>query len=390
MDQEILFGGFGISRFGAGSSTAALPRNEEEFQRLYADKLAARPTWVKVLQAKADRLRATPDGRATYGEPTRGATLPQAWRMHFAMTDHFKVCLLARGRASTPTDGIPKVVLIAPSDLTSALARGFAEVEDFSAQLFVYDGRAGHSVRAQGHDPAAGTFLYHDPWPGRSLLCREFNNAGVDAQPAENGLWQIRDQDLAQVIFAAFVMPTDWAQLSGLAYRVSYAALQQSDFWKFFNLREAARHEAGKHVAVFLQPGSFQKELNMRLDLNRTGHVRRGFLELRRSWVVGQAQGINPFAADIAKSFVGILLPEPDRAAGACFVQALARVGAPSVVKALVPRREAANLSAVEQLQLTYLGLAAGCTELLIFCRIEAKNTDEGGDKWLSLEMDLY
>ena len=116
----------------------------------------------------------------------RGLTLPKAWDLQCSVTGHLWVCLLARGRSSTPTEGIPKVVLIAPSDLTRALARGFTQVDNFSApQLLVHDGRTGHCLTMEGHDPTTRAFLYWDPWGNRSLLCREFNDAGVDAQPAQ-------------------------------------------------------------------------------------------------------------------------------------------------------------------------------------------------------------
>src|ERR1700730_14896097 len=105
------------------------------------------------------------EGRATHGAPQRGGvTLPQAWRMASAVSGQFEVCLLARGRRSTPPEGLPKVGDILPSALTTGLARGVAEVDDFSAHLFVHDGRAGHSVAAQGYEPATRTFLYFDSW----------------------------------------------------------------------------------------------------------------------------------------------------------------------------------------------------------------------------------
>src|SRR5262249_38278300 len=149
------------------------------------------PPWMQALEQAFSQLRATPEGKRTYGDPQRGATLPQAWRTSVAVSGMFSVCLLAQGRQAAPTEDIANVVLIAPADLVGTLARGFGTLERFAAQLFVHDGRLGHSVTALGHDPQRGTFRYHDPWPDRSLLCREFNLAGIDAQPAEGGSWEI-------------------------------------------------------------------------------------------------------------------------------------------------------------------------------------------------------
>ena len=392
MDGEIRFGGAAPPPGGAAvaAGAASLPLDSQEFQQRYAEALARRPTWLKVLEQAANQLRSTPEGRASYGDPERGATLPQAWNMQFAISGHFKVCLLARGRPATPTEGIPEVVLIAPADLTNALARGFAEIDGFNAQLFVHDGRSGHSVTLLGHDSAAGRFAYLDPWPERSLLCHELNAAGVDAQPAEDGLWQVTDAELAQVIFAAFVMPTHWADLTGRAYRGHYGALQQSDFWKPFRLREIERSAEGQRTVVVLRPGGFQQEIDLRLGLDQAEGLHSGSLALRRGWVVGPPHGINRMAVDIAKRFLGALLPEPDRAAGTSYAQAIAGLRAGPAVQELVARRGAADLSATEQFQLTYLGLLPEAAALLTFCQIHARNTDRPGGPWLSLEIDLF
>jgi hypothetical protein len=391
MVQEIRFGGTAALTESAapGSGIASLPRTNEEFQQRYADRLERRPAWFKVLEAAMLQMRSTPEGRQTYGDPERGATLPQAWRTQFAMSGFFQVCLLARGRPSTPVDDIPQVVLIAPADLVAALARGFDEIHPFSAQLFVYDGRMGHSITAMGHDAQSGTFTYHDPWPDRSLLCREFNSAGVDAQPADDGLWTITDAELARVIFAAFVMPTAWAHLSGQQFRVDYAALQQTDFWKFFHLREAGRESAENgRTRVTVQPGGFKQELSLHLELDADERVRESSLGLRRGWVVGPPHGLNPFAVDIAKSFVGAFLPDPDRAEGEAYVQALRGLRADA--QALFARREQPDLSLPEEFQLTYLGLRQSSTVLLPYCRIDAENAERNGEPWLTIEIDLY
>jgi hypothetical protein len=231
--QEIRFGGtaaLSAVQVASGSHIASLPRADKTFQTMYADALKARPAWLKDRDTIANSLRSTQEGRAIYGDPERGATLPQAWRMHRVLTGYLKVCLLARRLPSTATDGIPEMVPFSPADLVGTLARGFAKMEGFAPQLFVHDGRVGHCMHAQGHDPATGTFTYHDPWPGRSLLCFEFNIAGVAAEQVEDGRWRITDTELERVICAAFIMPTEWAELTGRAYRISYAALQQSDF----------------------------------------------------------------------------------------------------------------------------------------------------------------
>jgi hypothetical protein len=338
----------------------------------------------------ANSLRSTQEGRATYGDSERGATLPQAWQMHRALTGYLKVCLLTHRLPSTATDGIPEVVLFSPANLVRALARGFAKMEGFAPQLFVHDGRVGHSLHARSHDPATGTFTYHDPWPGRSLLCFEFNIAGVGAEPVEDGRWRITDTELERVICAAFIMPTEWAELTGRAYRISYAALQQSDFWKFFHLREIDRLALPTRTAVSLKPGGFQPEVDLDLQLDQAGGVRMASLGLRRGWALEPRHGINRFAVDIAKSFLDALLPEPDRIAGSSYVQALRALREPATVRALAPRLGQPDLSEAERLQLVYLGHQIELTVPLAFCRIATATAARGGEPWWRLTIDLH
>ena len=66
-----------------------------------------------------------------------------------------------------------------------------------------------------------GLRLYYSGNLSQAALSEAPSIVGVDAQPAEGGLWQITEAELARVIFAAFVMPTHWADLTGHAYRVS-------------------------------------------------------------------------------------------------------------------------------------------------------------------------
>src|SRR5262249_47901536 len=149
-----------------------------------------------------------------------------------------------------------------------------------------------------------------------------FNLKGVDAQPVEGGLWQITEAELQLVIFAAFVMPTDWADLTGIHYRLNYPALKERNFWKFFRVRETERHEEGARTLVLLQPGGFQSEIHLQVELDKADGIRKASLALRRSWIVGPTYGIDPFAADIAASFIGAFLPEPEVPTGARYVHA--------------------------------------------------------------------
>jgi hypothetical protein len=247
----------------------------------------------------------------------------------------------------------------------------------------------GHSLHARGHDAATGAFTYHDPWPGRSLLCLEFNTAGVDAQPVEGGYWRITEAELVRVIFAAFIMPTEWADLTGRANRVSYAALQHSDFWKLFGLREIDRLALGSRTAVSLQPGGFQPEVDLDLRVDQSGTVRLASIALRRGWALGPPYGINPSAVDIAKGFLDALLPEPERVAGAAYVQALRALCEPGTAKALARRLGQPDLSDTEKLQLVFLAQHDTFTAFLTFCHFVTATVEHRGEPWWRLEIDL-
>jgi hypothetical protein len=48
-------------------------------------------------------------------------------------------------------------------------------------------------------------FHYHDPWPGRSLLCGEMNRAGVDARESDLAPWRISRQEFEKAVFAVLL-----------------------------------------------------------------------------------------------------------------------------------------------------------------------------------------
>ena len=86
----------------------------------------------------------------------------------------------------------------------------------------------------------------------------------------ENGRWRITEDEFARVIFAAFVHPTEWASLTGLAYRIRHEVLQQSDFWKFFHLRETDI----EHAQPIAAPSSHgDPDLRSRLTPGRRIHL---------------------------------------------------------------------------------------------------------------------
>jgi hypothetical protein len=370
---EILFGGRGR---GSRLETKVRPRS-------------ATPSWWEILEEAFFQLTSTADGRALYGDPNKGATLEQAYRAQFAISGVDQVCLLATGRPRAGTASIPRTVLLSPTALVETLARAFTLDPHGAAQLFVYDGRSGHSITLLGHDAATKSFTYHDPWPGRSLLCEEQNAAGVAAQPAEDGRWRITAKELNDVIFAAFIWPTVWADLTGVSYAISYEALMASEFRSFFHLRERERVPiSDNRTRVRLETGGFAEFITLHVELDENGRLRSGTLELTRSWMIGPPYGINPFALDIAKSFIAALTPPPDVEDAKELVGAIWSLRAPPSPNWLEEQRQ--KPAAGTELILAYLGVVPESSSFMPFSRLEAANVELGGTPVFRLTMALH
>jgi hypothetical protein len=93
------------------------------------------------------------------------------------------------------------------------------------ATLF-YDGKIGHCITLLDADPSGARFAYHDPWPGRSLLCAEHSAAGIAAtslgttkihfspdKSVETPVWGVTREELARVLVSTFIMLPDWSGL---------------------------------------------------------------------------------------------------------------------------------------------------------------------------------
>jgi hypothetical protein len=379
MDHEIKFGGA-----GALPRLPSTPEEFEEFRELCGHHRDDSPLWHEVSSEAADFLRSTPEGRLLYGDPNQGGTLPQAWRLAGARFGINYVCLIARGRPDT--EDIENVVLISPKDLVNVLARRFTN-GDFAVTLFVHDGRMGHCVVLVGYTPENGRFRFHDPWPGKSLLCREFNQAAVDAQPI-GLLWEITEQEFERVVVAVFVEPTHWADLTGRPFRITYEALCESYFYRWFNLRESGRRDfEDKLERVTLQPGNFGKHIRIVLLLDPKENICEATLAIRQSWLHDPQFASS--ALDLASRFIAQLVPEPDQNKATGLSSAIKGLHGQEVIDALTSRQGSPDLSTEERLQLTYLGLRKGSACRFDFCEIDCWNEDRRRATWLVIAVIL-
>src|SRR5215469_5648803 len=189
--EQILFGGL-----------AALPARVAEFEKAEPGE---RPLWVELLEKAFSQVTSTEEGKRLYGDPDKGATLEQAWRASALLTGKLPVCLISTDQPAVPTDAIDRVVKMNANELVKVLSEVFGVSDKVGIPILYYDGHIGHSVCLMKFEKACGRFDYHDPWPNYSLLCKDYNAAGIDAQPQQEYGWSITSGELVSVILAAFV-----------------------------------------------------------------------------------------------------------------------------------------------------------------------------------------
>jgi hypothetical protein len=312
-NEEILFGGFSPS-----GGFRPLPPKIAEFKK------PERPP--SAFERAYSQLTSTDEGKQLYGDPEKGSTLEQAWRTDGTLHGSRPICLLSRDKPTVPTDAIDRVVTMDSKQLVDTLGDmfqrlGFAAV----AAVLYHDGYRGHAIILLNYDRETSRFAYQDGWPGDSLLSKDFNAAGIDAQREEHPLaelidagikqyWTLTSEELKKVIFAALIFPPVWSEYLGEKYYITYDEFKNSHFWSWFQIKEREAHKNSDHNTVIsLEPGNFQSEIELHVTLNRKQRLIAGQLNLRRSWIVGPPYGLNLLALDIAQNFIVALIPPLDQ-----------------------------------------------------------------------------
>src|ERR1051326_2211758 len=171
---EILFGGF-----------SKLPPKIAEFKK---PKPGERPLWYEVYEAAFNELRSTEEGKRLYGDPEKGATLEQIWRTSAVLTGKHPVCLLSTEQPAVETGEIDRVIKMNSKEVVDSLIGMCGRNEIKATTILYHDGHMGHCIYFRDYDDETSRLIYHDPWPGDSLLCKDYNAAGIDAKP-HNGYW---------------------------------------------------------------------------------------------------------------------------------------------------------------------------------------------------------
>jgi hypothetical protein len=92
-----------------------------------------------------------------------------------------------------------------------------------------------------------------------------------------------------------------------------YPDLQASEFFGWFHITPQSEGQSphdSQHTRVQLKPGAFQDSIDITCEMDTQKRVQRATLRLSDSWA-RISGGLNPFATDIAASFINALVP-PD------------------------------------------------------------------------------
>ncbi len=158
--------------------------------------------------------------------------------------------------------------------------------------------------------------------------------------------------------------------------------LQGSELFTFFSIHETSRREGrGDGVqTVRCKPGGFQESIDISFDVDANGNVLAGHLILDRSWV-GNGEHVNPFANDIAKSFIDTLVPLADHEAIEPLLPAIMAAKGVDDKRIYLhdqPRDLTPNLHTIKALGV-YLGIIQKHEIALASSRIRLENASEGG-----------
>ncbi len=149
---------------------------------------SSNPQWYQILEEAYAQFAAAPENAGIYADPKGGgATIEQIWLVHtlFGIEPY---CLLARALPAASTQRISRLVNCTATQIVESLKAIQAAEGAVNVPLAYHDGTTGHCIRISAYDGARDRFVYHDPWPERSLLAKENNAAGIDAQPGSNAL----------------------------------------------------------------------------------------------------------------------------------------------------------------------------------------------------------
>jgi hypothetical protein len=274
---------------------------------VFAEARKSNPLWVQLIEEAYEKFAALPENKGIYADFEKGATLEQVW-LFFTTMRQEPHCLLARPLPKEQVSRITRLTNHSPAEVIGMLKKLQRSDDSINAVTCHYDGRTGHCIRVTSYDGTRDRFIYHDPWPARSLLCKENNMAGVDAQ-TEAKRWSVTSKELEKVIFASFLFPHQWARLQGIRFDMNYDEFKKTEFYAFFNLKEISKQSQGALSTRGFTVGPFKDSIVLILDCGKRDKIIRAILIIKRQWFVQNFI----LATDLMKSFISVFTPAPDR-----------------------------------------------------------------------------
>lgn len=253
-----------------------------------------------------------------------GAPLEAIWHIRWEASG-LGWCLFNTGVEGEEAARIPYRTALDAERFVAAL-RSLSEYNRIFLDLPVYvalgpgHGHAIHIDRFEGD-----TVVYHDPWPGRSLLAAGNNERGLEARPApEPDRWLIAAGALAEVAHASIVHPAIWLSLRGEKVTLPYEELAASDFFTFFNISETGRNDSDEDgsTRIELSPGAWHESIDLSLTAEPNGEVRGAMLAVERGWLSSPETA--PFAIDLLKSFLAAMVTPFDLAEARQLIEGIA------------------------------------------------------------------
>jgi hypothetical protein len=268
------------------------------------------PTWYQLLEKAYGEFANRPENVGVYADPKgKGATLEQAWLV-FTLFGVEPYCLLAHKVPQNQTSKISRLVPSTAGEVIDTLKKIQSGEGGIHQSTLHFDGKTGHNIVVTSYDEKRDRFIYHDPWPLKSLLCRENNMADVDAQP-EGTRWSVTSEELERVIFASMVFPHIWARLQGVDFDLMLDQWKQSEFFKFFHLKEISQRSENGMTRVMFSVGPFKESISLMIDYKENGKIAKAVLLINKEWAVKNAM----MALDLEKSFISSFAPAPDKEA---------------------------------------------------------------------------
>lgn len=345
------------------------------------------PVWYQVLYKAYEQFAQRPENAGIYAVPGQsGATIQQIWLLLTAIGGIEPYCLVAKPLPATATQRVTRLVNCSAAQLVEWLIAIQNADNSVTATLAYHDGRMGHCITIKSYDRERDRFIYHDPWPERSLLAKENNAAEVDALPEDDAetLWSVTAQELERVAFATFLMPWQWARIQELQFELFDSEWRESEFFKFFHLKQLEESTEGDRVTRRFAAGPFTKDIALWVVADKvSGRIRRASLRIRNEWIINNF----PLALDIAKSFIMSFAPPPDQATYSEIASAFRKLQDPSFLlqaKNSDPN-ESDGLSCIH----AFMGSLERADITTDFAKLSIEGVEDDSSSWRSIEFLL-